>query len=581
MKYRLVVDLRQVNTHLRQYSLRYERLRDFGHLLQRRDWMVGFDLKNAYHHLRIHDKDQHYLQFRIEGELFQCVALPFGLALSPHHFTHLILPIIRFLRIPARSTRGSLTFQSGWLAGNTALAEYSRQYARGIPVAILAYLDDFLAAGQCRTEVKKWTAAARAVFHTLGFEFKEAKCEWDPVQEKRHLGIVIDTKRALFLVPGDKCDRIKCAARALLNTQRAPARQVAQFCGIAISIHLAFPPARFFLQSLYRDLATKRSWRDWIRLSTQAKEDLRAWCSLDRWNGRAVAPDMVPLIGTLATDACPSGWGATFQTPDRPLMMARGFFNRAQAHINVRELQAVTLAIQSFFPRPVPPRSEPRRIRLKVDNQVVMYMLRHLTTPSMDLMKEVRTLFYLLEARKLLLEPEYIPSQDNTIPDRLSRLSNKEDYRLARPIFQRIQARFGTRTIDRFASSRNRQVALYNSLEWDLDSEGVDAFQQHWEGERNWCNPPWSLLPRLVSFLRERPQVEAVILTPEWPQALWYQPLSKMAVDSMLIQRMDAMFTPGHPEMASTLPRPRWNLRAFHVVPRTGTRRTKTRVRHE
>ena len=96
MKYRLVVDLRQVNTHLRQYSLCYKRLRDFGHLLQRRDWMVGFDLKNAYHHLRIHDKDQHYLQFRIEGELFQCVALPFGLALSPHHFTHLILPIIRF-----------------------------------------------------------------------------------------------------------------------------------------------------------------------------------------------------------------------------------------------------------------------------------------------------------------------------------------------------------------------------------------------------------------------------------------------------------------------------------------------------
>ena len=35
----------------------------------------------------------------------------------------------------------------------------------------------------------------------------------------------------------------------------------------------------------------------------------------------------------------------------------------------------------------------------------------------MDLMKEVQTSFYLLEARELLLKLEYIPLQDNTIPD--------------------------------------------------------------------------------------------------------------------------------------------------------------------
>ena len=54
-KFRLVIDLRKVNTHLRKMGLRYERLRDFGHLLWRDDWMVGFDIKNADHHLRIRD----------------------------------------------------------------------------------------------------------------------------------------------------------------------------------------------------------------------------------------------------------------------------------------------------------------------------------------------------------------------------------------------------------------------------------------------------------------------------------------------------------------------------------------------
>ena len=36
-KFRLVIDLRKVNTHLRKMGLRYERLRDFGHLLRRDD----------------------------------------------------------------------------------------------------------------------------------------------------------------------------------------------------------------------------------------------------------------------------------------------------------------------------------------------------------------------------------------------------------------------------------------------------------------------------------------------------------------------------------------------------------------
>ena len=127
--------------------------------------------------------------------------------------------------------------------------------------------------------------------------------------------------------------------------------------------------------------------------------------------------------------------GSTFQAPGRPLVMARGFFNQIQAYINVKELQAVKLAILSFFPRPAPQHAAPQRIRLQVDNQVVMYILRHLTTPSLELMKEVRALFYLLEARKLLLEPKYIASKDNTIPDWLSRFSNRDDYRLATPFF--------------------------------------------------------------------------------------------------------------------------------------------------
>ena len=54
MSYRLVVDLRKVNKRLRHLGLRYAKLKDFGTLLRKGDGMVGFDIRSAYHHLRVH-----------------------------------------------------------------------------------------------------------------------------------------------------------------------------------------------------------------------------------------------------------------------------------------------------------------------------------------------------------------------------------------------------------------------------------------------------------------------------------------------------------------------------------------------
>ena len=81
-------------------------------------------------------------------------------------------------------------------------------------------------------------------------------------------------------------------------------------------------------------------------------------------------------------------------------------------------------------------------------------------------------------------------------------------------------------------------------------------------------NPPWSLLPRLVNFLTHRPRVEAVVIGPEWPQAMWFRPLQDLSFTSVLLPRQHEMFVPGHPGLPRILQPPRWDLRAFHVTPR-------------
>ena len=486
-----------------------------------------------------------------------------------------MLVVGRFLRTPGSCPKARARFRFGRLAGDDSLTRYFDKYTREEPALLLAYLDDFLASMHDAHKLREWSSLVREVFSTLGLQFKESKCQWDPVQRKRHLGIMIDTNKCCFEVPPDKAVAVAVKARELRSSQGVVARDLARFCGLGVSLYLAFPLARFFLQSLYAVLRTKRSWRDRLRLTSQARLDLETWENVWKCAGRPLNPDAVPFAGTLATDASLTGWGATFTPPEvtKP-RLARGFWDSTLTHINVREMQAVERAILSFFP--APSHGLTSRLKLLLDSQVVMHCLRSMTTGSKDLLRPLRQLHCVCSARNLLLEPTYIRSQDNVIPDRLSRVRVADDYRLHPAIFRMLTRRFGRRTCDRFASAANTLCPRYNSLHADVGSAGTDAFLQVWEGEANWCNPPWSLLPRLTSFLAARPAVEAVVVAPDWPSAVWFRPLRRLAAEEVLIRKRPAMFLPGDPSLPRPLPPPKWNLRAFHLRPRGPTTTPRT-----
>ena len=486
-----------------------------------------------------------------------------------------MLVVGRFLRSPGSCPKAGQRVRFGRLAGDDSLSRYYDTYTLEEPAILLAYLDDFLAAMHDATKLRKWSALVREVFATLGLQFKENKCQWEPVRRKKHLGVMVDTIHGRFEIPPEKAVAVAAKARELQAGRGVVARELARFCGLGISLYLAFPLARFFLQSLYSVLRTKRSWRDRLRLTPQARLDLETWGNIWKCAGRPLNPDTVPFAGTLATDASLTGWGATFSPPGATHpRLARGFWDSTLTHINVREMQAVERAICSFFP--VPSRGLPSRLKLLLDSQVVMYCLRSMATGSKDLLRPLRQLHRVCSARHLLLDPSYIRSEDNVIPDRLSRVRVADDYRLHPAIFRMITRRFGSRTCDRFASAANTLCPSFNSLHEDVGSAGTDAFLQDWTGEANWCNPPWNLLPRLTSFLAARPAVDAVVIAPDWPSAIWFQPLRRLAAEAVLIQRRPGMFLPGDPTLPRLLPPPKWNLRAFHVRPRGPNLRTTT-----
>ena len=107
-----------------------------------------------------------------------------------------------------------------------------------------------------------------------------------------------------------------------------------------------------------------------------------------------------------------------------------------------------------------------------------MYCIRNMTTGSKELLRPLRQLHQVCTARHLLLDPSYIRSEDNVIPDRLSRVRVADDYRLNPSIFRMLTQRFGRRTCDRFASAANTLCPRFNSLHADVGSAGTDAFLQ-------------------------------------------------------------------------------------------------------
>ena len=67
-------------------------------LLQRNDWMISIDLKDAYLSVPIAQEHRQFLRFEWEDHLFKFQCLPFGLTSASRVFTKLLKPVMSLLR---------------------------------------------------------------------------------------------------------------------------------------------------------------------------------------------------------------------------------------------------------------------------------------------------------------------------------------------------------------------------------------------------------------------------------------------------------------------------------------------------
>jgi hypothetical protein len=104
-------------------------------------------------------------------------------------------------------------------------------------------------------------------------------------------------------------------------------------------------------------------------------------------------------------------------------------------------------------------------------------------SPWLKLNELGRELLWFGEEHNVTLSVEWVPREQNTLDDELSKLIIPDDWMLAMSFFRWLEERWGTHAVDLFASDANNPCGRFYSLHWCRGTAGVNAFAYSWGGE--------------------------------------------------------------------------------------------------
>ena len=582
-QWRLIVDLRPLNIHCRDWKTRYETLSRLGSVIQDGETVtfLSFDIVDAYHCLAIDNTEpqadgttgfQQYFGFNLQGRVYQCAALPFGWNASPYVFNTAMKTLTGLCRaegLPTAATlekqiqerrRAVLTgFQSLRVGDRTtAVTELTEEeiLPTRVPWHVLPYCDDYLLTVKGQKPRDRLRNAHRARVQAeqsldfLGLEKHRTKGQWleegDGEEKLRawvhHLGLRVDTTagHGRFTATVEKLKKVVSMARTLRGTagrnrRLVGARKIAQFNGLVQSLSLAILPAELFQRSLHNDLKTKASWGSNVRLSRQSMRDLTFWIDMPlEWNGAPIAKSTVTrLLYSDASDFAAGGLLAeeSVQAPEQPgLQVAGPRWHRAltvqeqKDGIFVNEVRALVETIEIFAPE-----LTGHTVRFMEDNQAAMFVTRRLTSKHPGVLPLLRKLWALLCVHRIRLQHvDFVRSEDNPA-DEPSRWKFTDEWKLHPAVFRWANRQLGPCTLDLFASLNTAQLPRYVSRFRDAQAVATDAWSVSWTQERSWINVDWDMLEKVAQRLEAEPQAAAVVFCPYFPTQSWFQRLAAIA----------------------------------------------------
>lgn len=493
-RWRILLDLRYVNQFQKVPKFRQEGIETVNHMVSEGCFMTKLDLKDGFFHIPMRESHHQYLGFQHRGRNFIHKVLPQGSSSSPWIFCKMLRPVVEAIR------------------------------SQGIKFCL--YVDDGLICSPTAAQCLQDTQAVLTLFKELGWHLNEAKCQLRPTQCINFLGFSIDCeKEPVLRVPYQRKRSVRREVINLLKTASVglvPNRQIARVAGLLTSLARAIHPTPIFVRHLLNCLPAEPNWTASSHVGASALNDLISWLDiLQSWRGELLIPR--PTDVQIESDASDSGWAGVVRLKHRTLHYGGPWtLAEKRSHINQRELLAAENTLRAAFHH-----LSNKSIHWKVDSMVAMSYMNKMTGRKAYLAETARRFHTLLQDLNSRMRATYIPSEENTDADSLSR--DLHDWEVTKRATDMLESKWGPFTIDRFASPLNSKCKRFNSRRPYSTSTGVDAMSKDWNEEaHNYAAPPLPLLSK-VALLIKRQRPRATLVVPYWPAQPWFTTLQEIS----------------------------------------------------
>ena len=178
---RPVINLERLNQNTEYQHFKMEGIQSLLSLIQRADYMVKLDLKEAYFFPSNLQRLPKYLHVIWRGKTYQFLALPYGLAVGPMYFVKVLKPVVAFLR--------------------------------RLGVRMVIHLDDLILLNQCKHMLLRDLISLVWLLEKQGFLIYWKMTAVIPVQEIQFLGFLINSVKMVVVLPSKRSLVLQTSAR--------------------------------------------------------------------------------------------------------------------------------------------------------------------------------------------------------------------------------------------------------------------------------------------------------------------------------------------------------------------------------
>ena len=506
---RIILNLKPLNEDVRYEHFKMENLETALGLIEQNYFMASIDLEHAYYLVNVNDNFRKYLRFVWNNVLFQYTCLPNGLSSAPRIFTKIMKPIFAKLR-----SEGHLS---------------------------VIYLDDSLLIGANMKDCLDNIQATSDILQAAGFILNRVKSVFSPSQKIKFLGFWIDSSSMTVFLPVEKKECIFQMCSEILKGVYFTIRFVAQFIGILVSSLPAVQHGALFYRFLEKDkiealACSKGNFEAYMQLSAESIDEVKWWLMHIDDSLRYIKTPPPDL--KINCDASTKGWGGVHNGESTG---GQWSFDENLLHINVLELKAILLGLQSFFKE-----CKSVHIRIETDNTTALAYINKLGgVQSMQCHRVAKDIWIWAIEKNIHLSAVHLPGSENVLADKASRVFDENtEWTLCNSIFENLSDRYGPFDIDLFASRLNAKITTYCSWKPDPGAQFIDALQAIWAQFNNfYAFPPFSVIMkclRKVGIDRAR----GMIIVPYWPTQSWFPKLMAMCVKPTVLLPKNVIHLP-------------------------------------